>query len=182
MSKPNPRGHLLVCFLSPQQHLTEGSYILVRDGILKNFPKTAFPKCNSDYCDQNYYYRNKNFILTKQTSKDTFNFAFSSLFANLEKLSLASQGFLRSKMYLFSKGLSSAFGKKGTSDWWYSHFSYKENIRCSQTFHCPPKNVLKNVHKPKVGNTSHMNASYNHITHDEHWCFWYSINTFIHTA
>lgn len=79
---------------------------MVRDGILKNFPMTAFPKSNSDYCDQNYYYRNKNFILTKQTSKVTFNFAFSSLFA------LAPQGFLRSKMYLFSKGLSSAFGEK----------------------------------------------------------------------
>lgn len=85
---------------------------MVRDGILKNFPMTAFPKSNSDYCDQNYYYRNKNFILTKQTSKVTFNFAFSSLFANLKKLSLAPQGFLRSKMYLFSKGLSSAFGEK----------------------------------------------------------------------
>lgn len=116
---------------------------MVRDGILKNFPKTAFPKCNSDYCDQNYYYRNKNFILTKQTSKDTFNFAFSSLFANLEKLSLAPQGFLRSKMYLFSKGLSSAFGKKVHQTDDILILATKKILGAVKLFTVPPKMFLK---------------------------------------
>lgn len=111
---------------------------MVRDGILKNFPK-----CNSDYCDQNYYYRNKNFILTKQTSKATFKFAFSSLFANLEKLSLAPQGFLRSKMYLFSKGLSSAFGEKVHQTDNILILATKKILGAVKLFIVPPKMFLK---------------------------------------
>lgn len=85
-------------------------------------------------------------------------------------------------MYLFSKGLSSAFGEKVHQTDNILILATKKILGAVKLFFVPPQNVLKNVHKPKVGNASHMNASYNHITHDEHWCFWYSINAFIHTA
>lgn len=114
---------------------------MVRDGILKNFPMTAFLKSNSDYCDQNYYYRNNK--ITKQMSKVTFNFAFSSLFTNLKKLSLAPQGFLRSKMYLFSKGLSSAFGEKVHQTDNILILATKKILGAVKLFIVPPKMFLK---------------------------------------